>query len=327
MTNALSVLSGGLVRLRRQGALPAIGALIIFLIIYTIVNPELFTRFQLQTAANLAAPLALVGLAQLLVVIVGGIDLSVGALMSLTNVIFAVMIPHGVVIALLLTIGVAILCGAFNGALVTFGRLPSIAVTLASLFIFGALAHLVLDRPGAAIPQSVTDVASGELAPYVPMGAVWLLVVAVSMWLLLTKTSGGRQIYGVGSAAAGLKAVGQSPNLMRLFAFIGAAMITAVAAILFAGSTATGSPRSGDPYLLNSIAAVALGGASFAGGSGSVAGTLSAATIIALIGNFLFFAGVESYWEYVITAVIIVAIIGIPALAQNVRSWLKARSA
>jgi ribose transport system permease protein len=264
------------------------------------------------------APLALVALAELLIVLLGGIDISVGAIMSLASVVFATQLPHGFLVAALLGIGVAVGCGLFNGVLVAYLRLPAIATTLASTFIFSALANEVLDRPGGTVSADVTNMTSGEFLPYVPAAFVWVLVAAVLLWLLLTRTVLGRQIYGAGSSAAALRTSGSDPRRARLAAFLIAGVLIALAAILLVGSTATGDPKSGDPYLLNAIAAVALGGAAFTGGSGSVSGTVCAAAVLGLIGNLLFFAGIDSYWQYVIGALIIIFVVGLPALGRLV---------
>lgn len=320
--------SSGLVGLRREGAVAPFAAFVLFVAIYVAINPDLLSRFQLQTAANLVAPLALVALGQLLVVLVGGIDISVAAVMSLANVVFATQLEHvSPLVAGLLAVAVGMACGLFNGMLAAYGRLPTIAVTLASSFIFGALATEVLDRPGGAVSESVTAATSGELAPYVPVALVWVLVAAALLWLLLQKTALGRHIYGVGSNAEGMRAAGLNARAAQLSAFVLAGALVAVGAILLAGSTATGDPKSGDPYLLNAIAAVAIAGASFTGGRGSVVGTICAAAILGLVGNVLFFAGVESYWQYVIGSVIIVAVVGIPVLTRRLRIRAQGASA
>lgn len=313
--------SSGMVGLRREGAIAPAAAFLLFLAIYVVINPDLLTRFQLQTAANLVAPLALVALGQLLVVLVGGIDISVAAVMSLTNVVFATQLDHASpLVAGAIAIAVGMGCGLFNGLLAAYGRLPAIAVTLASSFIFGALATEVLDRPGGAITESVTTATSGELAPYVPVALVWVLAAGVLLWLLLQRTALGRHIYGAGSNADGMRAAGLNARGAQLSAFVLAGALVALGAILLAGSTATGDPKSGDPYLLNAIAAVAVAGASFRGGKGSVVGVICAAAILGLVGNVLFFAGVESYWQYVIGSVIIVLVVGVPVLWRRVRT-------
>ncbi|OUM43289.1 ABC transporter permease [Arthrobacter sedimenti] len=318
--------SAGITRLRREGAIAPITAFAVFFLVYVIINPELLTRFQLQTASNLVVPLALVALGQLLVVLVGGIDISIGAIMSLCNVVFATQLEHvPVPLAILLAIGVGLACGLFNGLLVAYGGLPAIAVTLASAFIFGSLAREVLDRPGGGITKAIYLATSGELLPYLPVSLVWLSVVAVLLWLLLQRTALGRHIYGVGSNMESVRAAGLDARLTKLLAFGLAGMVTSLGAMMLAASTVTGDPRSGDAYLLSSIAAVALAGAAFTGGRGSIIGTVLAACTLGLIGNLLFFAGVNSYWQYVISALIIFTVVGLPVVWGKVAFAVKGR--
>ncbi|UOR02665.1 ABC transporter permease [Leucobacter allii] len=302
-----------------EGALPPLLAFAVFIGIYLAVNPSLLTRFQLQTAANLVVPLAIAGLAQLIIVLIGGIDISIGAVISLCNVIFATSLsglPGPVALVVALAVGAG--CGLFNGVLVAYGGLPAIAVTLASTFIIGAIARIVLDRPGGALDQTIFTVTSGEALPFLPMSIVWLLLVCIGIWFVLQRTAFGRQIYGVGSSRDAVQAAGINARFTVLGAFVLSGMLAAVAAVLLAGSTVTGDPRSGDPYLLTSIAAVALSGASFAGGRGSVLGTVAAAITLGLVGNLLFFAGINSYWQYVVNALIIFAVVAIPVVVRVV---------
>lgn len=302
-----------------EGAAPPVIAFVLFIAVYLAVNPSLLTRFQLQSAANLVVPLAIAALAQLMIVLIGGIDISIGAVISLCNVVFATSLaslpgPAAFLVAVLIGTG----CGLFNGLLVAFGRLPAIAVTLASTFIIGAIARTILDRPGGALSETVFNVTSGEAIPFVPMAIVWLVIVGVGVWFVLQRTAFGRQIYGVGSNRDAVQAAGINSRLAILGAFILSGVLASIAAVLLAGSTVTGDPRSGDPYLLTSIAAVALSGASFAGGRGSVLGTIAAAIVLGLVGNLLFFAGINSYWQYIINALIIFAVVAIPVLVRIV---------
>lgn len=299
------------------GTIPAV-LLVLFAVAYTIVNPSLWSQFQLETVGDEIAPLVLVSLAELLVVLVGGIDISVGAALSLTNVAFVGALGHvSPYVAALAAIGVGVACGLCNGLLVVFARLPTIVVTLATAFIFGALALEARDRPGGDVGMSVISKTSGEVWPYVPTSFVWIVAVAALLWLVLNRTVAGRLIYGVGSNRAGVVAAGTTAEAPRLLAFALAGVLTALAGVVLAGSSATGDPHAGDPYLLNAIASVALGGASFFGGFGSVGGTICAATILALIGNLLFFMNVTSYWQYVVGAALIVFAVGMPTLGAR----------
>lgn len=313
-----------MVRLRREGAIAPVSAFVVFFLVYVIINPELLSRFQLQTAANLVVPLALVALGQLLVVLVGGIDISIGAIMSLCNVVFATQLEiFSPPVAILLSVGVGLGCGLFNGLLVAYGGLPAIAVTLASAFIFGSLASEVLDRPGGGLTKEIYLATSGELVPFLPVSLVYLAVVAVLLWLILQRTALGRHIYGVGSNMESVRAAGLNARLTQLIAFGLAGMVTSVGAMMLAASTVTGDPRSGDAYLLSSIAAVALAGAAFTGGRGSIIGTVLAACTLGLIGNLLFFAGINSYWQYVISALIIFTVVGLPVIWSKIAFAVK----
>jgi ribose transport system permease protein len=306
-------------RLRREGAVAPALAFVVFLAVYIAINPSLLTRFQLQTAANLVVPLALAALGQLVVVIAGGIDISIGAILGLANVVFATAtLSLPLPVAVLAAVGAGLACGVFNGVLVAFLRLPAIAVTLASAFIIGSISSEIMDRPGGKVSQAFYLATSGELLPFVPAAAFWLAVLAVLLWLVLQRTAFGRHVYGVGSSAESVQAAGINARLAQLGAFALSGFIVALAAIMLAGSTLTGDPRSGDPYLLSSIAAVALAGASFSGGRGSIVGTIFAACTLGLIGNLLFFAGINSYWQYVISALIVIAVVGLPVIANRV---------
>jgi ribose transport system permease protein len=308
----------GLQRLRREGALAPALAFVAFFAIYLAVNPGLLTRFQLQSAANLVVPLAIVALAQLFVVLTSGIDISIGAMTSLCNVVFATQYAQlSPPVAILLALVTGALCGLFNGVLVAYLKLPAIAVTLASSFIFAALARQILDRPGGTLGEAVYFATSGELFPFFPVALLWLGVAAVLAWLILQRTSLGRQIYGIGSNRHAVQAAGLNSRLTILAAFTIAGVLVAYASILLAGSTMTGDPRSGDPYLLTSIAAVALSGAAFSGGKGSVLGTVLAAVTLGMVGNLLFFAGINSYWQYVINALIILAVVVVPVIMHR----------
>jgi ribose transport system permease protein len=314
----------GIARLRAEGAVAPFFAFITFIAVYIAINPDLLTRFQLQTAMNLVVPLALATLAQMLIVVVGGIDISIGAMVSLVNVVFALatfVMPIPAAVALGIFVGLA--AGLLNGFLVAYGRLPAIAVTLATFFIFGAITKELMDRPGGNISYEFFLATSGELLPFVPMSVFWLALIAVALWFVLQRTTLGRHIYAAGSNSHGLEAAGVNSRRTVLIAFGIAGLLTALAGIMLAGSTLTGDPRSGDSYLLNSIAAVALAGVSFAGGRGSILGAILAAFTLGLIGNFLFFAGINSAWQFIVAALILFSVVAVPAAVALIRQRVK----
>lgn len=312
--------SAGVARLRAEGAAAPVIAFLVFFGLYIVVNPDILTRFQLQNAANLVVPLAFAAIAQMIVVIVGGIDISIGAIMSLSNVSFALlMVNLNPALAIPITLAIGAAAGLFNGFLVAYLRLPAIAVTLASFFIIGAITRELMDRPGGGIEYDFFLATSGELIPFVPVSIFWLALFATALYLLLQRTRFGRHVYAVGSNSEGLEAAGVNSKRTIMLAFVLSGVTVSVGAILLAGSTLTGDPRSGDSYLLNSIAAVALAGVSFAGGRGSILGAILAAFTLGLIGNFLYFAGINSSWQYVIAALILLAVVAIPAIVSKIQ--------
>ena len=316
----------GIQRMRREGVTPVVLAFVVFLVVYLIINPGLLTPLQFMNTANVVVPVALATIAQLIIVTTGGIDISIGAMMSLANVIFATQFalwPWPV--AVLMGLGTGLACGLLNGVLVAYLRLPAIAVTLATAFIFGAFAREILDRPGGALDDSVYAVLAGNLVPFIPLAFVWLGLAVVVTWFLLQKTRIGRTVYGVGSSEHAVSSAGMHSRLSVLFAFGLSGLLVGLAAIVLAGSTMTGDPRSGDPYVLTTIAAVALSGASFAGGRGSILGAILAAITLTLISKLLFFANINSYWQYVISALIVFAVVGIPVIVSRIAGQARGR--
>lgn len=326
MNKVMTEMNASLARLKAQGALAPTVAFAVFIASYIYINPNLLTPFQLQTSANLVVPLALAALAQLIVVISGGIDISLGATMSLVNVTFALaMVDNSIPVALLMAIGVGLVVGLVNGLLIAYGRLPAIAVTLSMFFIVGALTRELMDRPGGGITIEFSRLTSGELIPYVPMSVLWLAVIGTGLWFVMHRTVLGRSIYAAGSSPEGLEATGISHRKTIVSTYVLSSLIVSFAAIMLAGSTLTGDPRAGDAYLLNSIAAVALAGVSFAGGKGSIIGTIFAAMTLALISSMLFFGGVNSNWSFVISALIVIAVVGLPAIVNRIRTFQAGR--
>lgn len=299
-------------RERTPGLISVVAAALL-LGLYAVINPGFLAPFQLQTAANQIAPLVLVSLGQLLIVLTGGIDISIAAVFSLTNVT-AVLVAqgYGAIPGVAAAVLVGASCGVLNMWVSLRFNVALIVVTLATSFVFGAAALQLLDRPGGQVPAGLTTATSGLVAGTIPVAAVWIAFAGASISWLLRGTILGRGIVGVGSSEGGVVAAGLRPRMVRLSVGAIAGSLTALGAVLLAGSNATGDPLSGTPYLLLSIAAVAFAGADFAGGVGSVWGTVAGSVVLSLIGFVLFFAGITSYWQYVITSGVILFAVALP---------------
>ncbi len=289
-----------------------IGLIVIFVALF------LFTRllrpnFDLAALAIASLPVAFAAAGQAIVVISGGIDLSIGSVMALTNVIAAVLLVGastelsvGIVILVLL-IGLAI--GVLNGVLVVVTRVPDIVVTLSMLFVWAGVALLVLGTPGGASVPWLREAITGEFGiSLVPRALVVLLVIVGIIWIPLRRSRLGLSIYAIGSdqLAAFRSGVGVARTKIAAYALAG--LFAALGGLSLTASTGIGTPTPG-PYLLLSVAAIVLGGVSLAGGRGGLLGPIVGIYILGLIRADLAFLGVEPAYSTVTQGAIMVGVV------------------
>lgn len=254
-------------------------------------------NFELSTTVNNTMSVALAGIGQTLVVLTGGIDLSVGGIVDLTNSLAASMMqpqPGSMLLVSLVVLLVGAGAGLVNGLLVAYGRLQPIVVTLATLAIWQGVALLVLPQPGGTIPPDFSNLLSGTIPALdnLPCGLVILLVL-IALWQLLRRTPFAVTLYAIGNDERAARANGAPVLLAKVGAYTLGGTCAGAAGLYFAAVTTSGDATSGTPLTLTSIAAVVLGGVSLFGGRGSAIGTLAGAFILTLLLNVLFFAGVN----------------------------------
>jgi len=296
--------------LRRGGWTLGICLVLLALVVYTwFLNP----RYGLDTLAIASMPLAFAATAQAIVVIAGGIDLSVGAVMALTNVTAAVLMKDAPVEA---TVGVVVLvlllglaAGAVNGLLVVATRVPDIVVTLAMLYIWGGAALLVLGSPGGGAPDWLQEIVKhGIGVDAIPRALVILLLVVGAVWLPLRRSRLGLSIYAVGSNQLAAFRSGVSVERTKVAAYALCGFFAAAGGLALTATTGIGTPTTGD-YTLKAVAAVVLGGVSLAGGRGGVLGPIAAAYVLAVIRADLVFLEVDPNYSTMIQGTIMVLVV------------------
>jgi ribose transport system permease protein len=245
-------------------------------------------EFELTSTANSAFPLVLAAAGQAIVVLAGGLDLSVGGVIDLTNAVAAKYMTSGASTGTLLATTAAIVAvgaviGAINGALIVYARQQPIIVTLGMLAILQGLALWVLPQPGGSIPPSVTN----KLVPAEKPLAVVLIAVVCAAWWVVRRLRFGTGLYAVGSDPKAARASGISPARVSILAYASSGMLAAIAGLVLAASTTGGDPQNGDIFTLTSLAAVVVGGVSLAGGRGSVVGAVLGALILTVLGSLL----------------------------------------
>jgi ribose transport system permease protein len=237
-----------------------------------------------------------VAIGQSLVVITGGIDLSVGGVVSLCVAVTATTMdgsgaaPFGWLFAVL-ALGTA--CGAVNGVIVAKARIAPILTTLATLSIFTGFALWVLPVPGGSISRTVRLVLTN---PTVPTGLVWLGL-AVAGWFVLRRTRFGMRVYAVGSDETSALAVGVPAARVKIGVYALSGLCAALAAVFYVSTTTAGDANAGGPFILTSIASVVVGGVAFSGGRGSALGAMAGAVALALVIDVLFFAGIDPLYQ------------------------------
>lgn len=273
-----------------------VAALLIYVGLYYATQQRLPGGFELTSTVNNTMPLAFAGLAQTLVVLTRGIDLSVGGVVDLTNSIAAVTLTGSVFdmvlwSALILLIGAA--CGLVNGILVAVGRLQPILVTLATLSIYQGLAIRVLPQPGGQVPPGYSAVLAN---PDGPVSLVYIALLAL-LWALFRRIRLGVGIFAIGNDEMAASAHGIAVRRTKILAYTLGGACSGAAGLFLAASATAGDATAGNGYTLTSIVAAVLGGVSLFGGRGSAMGAVLGAFITTMIVNILFFAHIDPLYQ------------------------------
>jgi ribose transport system permease protein len=312
-------------RMAMSGAIGPAAVLVILFFIYVGVQPSVLSLLQFNNLSNEAAAVAIAAAGETLIVLVGGFDLSVGAVLSLINVLIATKIGTSVGSQLLMvpiSLGVGAGIGFVNGLLVNYLRIPSIVATLAMSFFWSGVALLILAQPGGAVPVEFVTWFTGNAGNTVPTAIVVLLVVT-TLWLVFKRTPLGRAIYAVGGSAGAAEANGIHVRRTSMLAYTCGGVLYGLAGVLLTAQSASGDPNVGTPLLLSVFAAVVIGGTVFGGGRGDVAGSLIGAYILYLIADVLFAIGVSSFYTNILNgAVLLVAVLA--GSLSGAKEWLLA---
>jgi ribose transport system permease protein len=288
--------------------------------IYTANHPAGLTANVVQTAANKGVLLAFVAMAQALVVITAGIDLSVGMIFVLTNCVASWIVlgtPFETALGVVGVLLVGILCGALNGAIVIYGRLQPIVATIATGAIYFGLALLLRPYPGGSVNEDLADALTGRAFGVVPASLLSLLVVVLLCWTPFSRSLYGRAAYAAGSSEAAAYMSGVPIRRAKFLAYTLAGLLAAFGGLFLTFFTYTGEAAfaSGNAYTLFSIAAVVLGGVSLFGGRGSAVGAIFGALAFRTIGDLLFVFDLDPLWQPLFQGVVLLIAVSLGAFA------------
>jgi ribose transport system permease protein len=304
---------------RNIWTLSLIGLLAALLVFTRLIQPT-YGVTGIQGLGISILPLAFAAVAQAVVVISGGIDLSIGSMMALTSVITASLMQgqsdaFGVAVVVgVLVVGLGL--GAINGTLVVLTKVPDIVVTLAMSFVWAGFALLVRSAPGGAASPWLTDLVIGPfLNPWVPKSTVVMAIIVAVIWIPVARSRLGLTIYAVGSNQLAAFRSGVSVGRTKILAYVLTGLLSAIAGLALTASTTIGTPVPG-PYTLESVAAVVLGGVSLAGGRGGVFGPIVAVIVLQLIQNDMTFLDFDPNLALVAQGVILIGVLVLGSVIQ-----------
>jgi ribose transport system permease protein len=295
------------------------------LFLFTLLIDPRYSAYDLRSLALGALPPALAAVAEVFVVLVGGIDLSVGALIAVANVLAASLMVHaGFPQSLLLAAAVlvALTCaGLVNGLIIVLSRVPDIVVTLAMSFVWSGVALLIMGQPGGGAPPEFQALATGTfIVPWLPNALVMLLVLVAIIWLPIRSRPLGLSLFATGSDPQAAMRSGVNVVRARLTAYSLCGFFAGAAGLALTMSTGNGDPLGGATFTLTAIATVVLGGVSLTGGRGGMLGPLAAAYVLALISSDLVLLGISPSYSQVIQGTILVLVVMAGGLATLRRS-------
>ena len=297
----------------RGGLWLPIGVVLALVVIFSLSSEAFFTVRNFTAISGQASTLLIACLGASFVVLMGSIDLSVGAVVLLVGAVTVKVLNLGDVGALarLVAIDVCALLGALNGAIFVIGRIPSFVVTLGMLSVFTGTAWSILEgRALRFTSYDFEDLAIGQLIPAVPNIALFALGFWALMALVGFKTRFGRYMYIIGGGEAVAATTGIPVKRYKLYAFMLSGAMAGLAGALAVARLGAAGPTLGQDLLLNTLAAIVVGGTSLSGGVGGVHRTLIGVLIIALLDNGLNLMGVDQYAQMVIKgAVVVIAVL------------------
>ncbi|PRD44795.1 sugar ABC transporter permease [Phyllobacterium phragmitis] len=300
-------------------------ALIAIIIVFSSMSPNYFTINNFLIMASHVAIYGLLAIGMLLVILNGGIDLSVGSTLGLSGVFagflmqgvtlpqFDVILYPSVWVAVVLTCLLGAIVGAVNGVLIAYLRVPAFVATLGVLYVARGVALLMTNgltynnlsgRP--ELGNTGFDWLGFNRLAGVPIGVLVLAVFAIACGILLSRTGFGRWLYSSGGNEHAAELSGVPVKRVKITVYMLSGVCAAVAGLVLSSQLTSAGPTAGTTYELTAIAAVVIGGAALTGGRGTVIGTLLGAFVIGFLSDGLVIIGVSSYWQTVFTGAVIV---------------------
>jgi ribose transport system permease protein len=302
----------------QRGILIAVAIFAVMFTVYAWKQPGPLTANIINTASNKGALLALVAMAQTLPVLVGGLDLSVGAIFVLANCLASTLVvgnPVSTMFGILAVLLVGLLCGTINGVIIVYGRLQPLIVTLAMGAVYFGISLALRPQPGGSVNFELADFMTRSTLA-VPHSAILLLLVVLFIWIPYRRSVLGRAAYAIGSAEQAAYMSGVPIERAKILAYALSGLLAAIGGLLLTFITYSGAAKLSiaNDYTLNSIGAVVIGGTSLFGGVGSAIGSIFGAFVMRTVGDLLIVFDINPVLQPLFVGIVLLAAVCIGSL-------------
>lgn len=286
----------------------------------SLISPNFLTGYNLTIMSRELAFIGIVATAQGLLLLLGDIDVSIGAIAGLCGIVCSTLLVNygfGPLSAIAVGLATGALAGAMNGLIITAFNLNSLVVTIGTLSVFSGLNLLITQgRTIVGLPPEVTVLGSGTILD-LPIPLYFMIGVFLVILFLTTKTIYGRRLYAVGNSREAARIVGINAQRVRIIAYAVAGALAGLAGMLMCFRLMSAQTAIGQSWLLPSIAAPVIGGIATTGGIGTIWGALIGSAIMVVIGNIIVLGGVNVYMQQIVTGLIVVVAVAMDAVLRN----------
>lgn len=279
--------------------------------------PGFGTVRNMNNLLNRSIPLFCVGFGQTIVMIVAGIDLTVGAVLSLGTAIASSVMGINVFVGVLAVLASGVFIGFINGLGSTLGRINPFVMTLGMMEIIRGVALYIRPKPGGYVPPIFVKTVLAKWGNFPVSGLLIVSLLVLAGNVLLFKTTWGRHFYSAGGNEEAARLAGIKVHRTKILAFMACGFLAALGSLYMAAKIGSGDPSIGASFFLDSIGVAVLGGAALTGGKGSCWGTLFAVIIFCMVANILNLLDVNYYWQEIVRGCIIITVVAVSFLGER----------
>lgn len=309
---------------RNKAALFAYIMMLIVFVVYVSSQPHFFSAYGIKSTFDQFQPLVYAALAQTMVILTGGVDLSVGATIGLANCVAATyMIPLGdalgspelgMIAVCIITLLTGLLTGLFNSLFIVKGHIQPMVVTLATSFVYTGIALYIRPTSGGEVYKAFAQLSRYIGDTKIPMSLVWMLMAALVIWIPVRRSRFGQSVYAIGGNEGSAYSSGIDVERTKMMVYVFSGIVCSLGGLILTAYNQSGSATGCESATMNAVAASVLGGTALTGGKGGYTGTVAGVIIYSLILGLLIFWGVNAYYQSLFKGAILIVAVAINML-------------